>query len=180
MPAVVFVGDYSPQSMGDYVSGPNHVLPTGRSRAGARRFERDGFREGDYGAAVHAQGTEAAWARMRLRWLRLKVDRTRGECASEDDDELRLILLQIVEEAVEAAPGGTGDAGVSPAAGGAEALRLDFNENTSGAFAEGDGAAAAMTAEGLTKYPEREPVERIVAAALRAAGGAGAADEWCG
>jgi histidinol dehydrogenase len=27
----VFVGNYSPQSMGDYVSGPNHVLPTGRN-----------------------------------------------------------------------------------------------------------------------------------------------------
>ena len=27
----VFVGDYSPQSMGDYISGPNHVLPTGRT-----------------------------------------------------------------------------------------------------------------------------------------------------
>ena len=27
----VFVGPYSPQSMGDYVSGPNHVLPTGRN-----------------------------------------------------------------------------------------------------------------------------------------------------
>jgi histidinol dehydrogenase len=26
----VFIGDHSPQSMGDYVSGPNHVLPTGR------------------------------------------------------------------------------------------------------------------------------------------------------
>ena len=26
----VFVGDYSPQSMGDYITGPNHVLPTGR------------------------------------------------------------------------------------------------------------------------------------------------------
>jgi histidinol dehydrogenase len=26
----VFVGSYSPQSMGDYISGPNHVLPTGR------------------------------------------------------------------------------------------------------------------------------------------------------
>jgi histidinol dehydrogenase len=26
----VFVGGYTPQSMGDYVSGPNHVLPTGR------------------------------------------------------------------------------------------------------------------------------------------------------
>ena len=27
----VFVGAFSPQSMGDYVSGPNHVLPTGRN-----------------------------------------------------------------------------------------------------------------------------------------------------
>lgn len=27
----VFVGPHSPQSMGDYVSGPNHVLPTGRA-----------------------------------------------------------------------------------------------------------------------------------------------------
>jgi histidinol dehydrogenase len=26
----IFVGAYTPQSMGDYVSGPNHVLPTGR------------------------------------------------------------------------------------------------------------------------------------------------------
>ena len=27
----VFVGEYASQSMGDYVSGPNHVLPTGRA-----------------------------------------------------------------------------------------------------------------------------------------------------
>ena len=27
----VFVGEYAPQSMGDYVSGPNHVLPTARA-----------------------------------------------------------------------------------------------------------------------------------------------------
>jgi histidinol dehydrogenase len=27
----VFIGEYSPQSMGDYVSGPNHVLPTGQA-----------------------------------------------------------------------------------------------------------------------------------------------------
>lgn len=27
----VFIGQFSPQSMGDYVSGPNHVLPTGRA-----------------------------------------------------------------------------------------------------------------------------------------------------
>lgn len=27
----IFIGDYSPQAAGDYVSGPNHVLPTGGS-----------------------------------------------------------------------------------------------------------------------------------------------------
>jgi len=27
----VFVGHHTPQSMGDYISGPNHVLPTGRN-----------------------------------------------------------------------------------------------------------------------------------------------------
>jgi histidinol dehydrogenase len=27
----IFVGPFSPQSMGDYISGPNHVLPTGRA-----------------------------------------------------------------------------------------------------------------------------------------------------
>ena len=27
----IFIGRFSPQSMGDYVSGPNHVLPTGRA-----------------------------------------------------------------------------------------------------------------------------------------------------
>lgn len=33
----IFVGDYSPQSLGDYASGPNHTLPTGnvaRTRGG--------------------------------------------------------------------------------------------------------------------------------------------------
>jgi histidinol dehydrogenase len=30
----IFIGDYSPQAAGDYVSGPNHVLPTG----GTARF----------------------------------------------------------------------------------------------------------------------------------------------
>ncbi|HVJ09683.1 MAG TPA: histidinol dehydrogenase [Acidisarcina sp.] len=55
----VFVGRYSPQPMGDYVSGPNHTLPTGtmaRVRGGlsvldflkvitVQRYTRDGLRE---------------------------------------------------------------------------------------------------------------------------------------
>ncbi len=39
----VFVGDYSPQSAGDYAAGPNHVLPT----AGAARV-RGGLSVNDF------------------------------------------------------------------------------------------------------------------------------------
>jgi len=27
----IFIGDYSPEALGDYFAGPNHVLPTGRT-----------------------------------------------------------------------------------------------------------------------------------------------------
>jgi histidinol dehydrogenase len=30
----IFIGNYSPEALGDYLAGPNHVLPTG----GAARF----------------------------------------------------------------------------------------------------------------------------------------------
>ena len=39
----VFIGEYSPQSLGDYASGPNHTLPTG----GAARY-RGGLSVLDY------------------------------------------------------------------------------------------------------------------------------------
>jgi len=43
------------------------------------------------------------------------------------------------------------------------ALRLDFNENTFGPSPRVMERLQALTAEGLTKYPERQPVEQIVA-----------------
>jgi histidinol dehydrogenase len=46
----VFVGDYSPQSAGDYAAGPNHVLPT----AGAARF-RGGLSVADFIKAITVQ-----------------------------------------------------------------------------------------------------------------------------
>src|SRR5205085_8333284 len=27
----IFIGEYSPEALGDYFAGPNHVLPTGRT-----------------------------------------------------------------------------------------------------------------------------------------------------
>jgi histidinol dehydrogenase len=46
----VFVGDYSPQSAGDYAAGPNHVLPT----AGAARF-RGGLSVADFVKIITVQ-----------------------------------------------------------------------------------------------------------------------------
>jgi histidinol-phosphate aminotransferase len=51
-----------------------------------------------------------------------------------------------------------------PPLAGREALRLDFNENTFEPSPRVIERLRAITAEGLTMYPEREPVERIVAA----------------
>jgi histidinol-phosphate aminotransferase len=50
-----------------------------------------------------------------------------------------------------------------PPLAGRTALRLDFNENTFGASPRVMERLRLVTAEGLTKYPEREPVEQIVA-----------------
>lgn len=54
-----------------------------------------------------------------------------------------------------------------PPLAGRTALRLDFNENTFGASPRVIERLRSLTAEGLTKYPEREPVERTVAKHFR-------------
>ncbi len=51
-----------------------------------------------------------------------------------------------------------------PPLAGRDALRLDFNENTVSPSPKVHECLRRITAEGLTKYPEREPVERIAAA----------------
>jgi histidinol-phosphate aminotransferase len=51
-----------------------------------------------------------------------------------------------------------------PPLAGRDALRLDFNENTLAASPKVIARLRQVTAEGLTRYPEREGVERIAAA----------------
>ncbi|MGB0053785.1 MAG: aminotransferase class I/II-fold pyridoxal phosphate-dependent enzyme, partial [Terracidiphilus sp.] len=53
-----------------------------------------------------------------------------------------------------------------PPLGCRDALRLDFNENTLACSPKVREALARISAGALTKYPEREPVEAIVAALL--------------
>jgi histidinol-phosphate aminotransferase len=50
-----------------------------------------------------------------------------------------------------------------PPLAGRSALRLDFNENTFAPSPRVFAKLQQLTAEGLTVYPEREPVERVVA-----------------
>src|ERR1700734_3653169 len=50
-----------------------------------------------------------------------------------------------------------------PPLAGRDVLRLDFNENTFSPSPSVLRRLQQLTAEGLTIYPEREPVERIVA-----------------
>src|SRR5512142_2076568 len=50
-----------------------------------------------------------------------------------------------------------------PPLGGRTGLRLDFNENTVGCSPRVMARLRALTAEDLTVYPEREPVEREAA-----------------
>jgi len=50
-----------------------------------------------------------------------------------------------------------------PPLAGRQALRLDFNENTFAPSPRVFAKLQEITAEGLTVYPEREPVERVVA-----------------
>jgi histidinol dehydrogenase len=54
----VFVGNYSPQSVGDYAAGPNHVLPT----AGAARF-RGGLSVADFVKVITVQKFTSAGLR---------------------------------------------------------------------------------------------------------------------
>jgi len=53
-----------------------------------------------------------------------------------------------------------------PPLGGRDALRLDFNENTLACSPKVREVLAQISAGSLTRYPEREPIEAIVAANL--------------
>jgi histidinol dehydrogenase len=43
--AAVFIGPWAPASMGDYIAGPNHVLPTNRTARFASALRADDFRK---------------------------------------------------------------------------------------------------------------------------------------
>jgi len=55
----VFIGSWSPASLGDYVAGPNHVLPTNRSARFASALRVDDFRRHIHVVEADRAGLEA-------------------------------------------------------------------------------------------------------------------------
>jgi histidinol dehydrogenase len=55
----VFVGDWSPASMGDYIAGPNHVLPTNRTARFASALRADDFRKHVHSVRVSPDAVRA-------------------------------------------------------------------------------------------------------------------------
>ncbi len=55
----VFVGPWSPASMGDYIAGPNHVLPTNRTARFASALRADDFRKHVHAVRVTPEALRA-------------------------------------------------------------------------------------------------------------------------
>ncbi|HSZ38086.1 MAG TPA: histidinol dehydrogenase [Acidimicrobiales bacterium] len=55
----VFIGDWSPASMGDYIAGPNHVLPTNRTARFASALRADDFRKHVHAVRVSPEALRA-------------------------------------------------------------------------------------------------------------------------
>ena len=75
----IFLGDYTPQSLGDYASGPNHTLPTGN----VARY-RGGLNVIDFVRIITIQeATAKVWRRSRPRSLLLaEAEGLKGHAAS--------------------------------------------------------------------------------------------------
>ena len=84
----VFVGDWSPASMGDYIAGPNHVLPTNRTARFSSALRADDFRKHVHAVAVTPE------ALRELGPLVVTLAQTEGLPAHADSVRLRLEALE--------------------------------------------------------------------------------------
>jgi histidinol dehydrogenase len=83
----VFIGDWSPASMGDYIAGPNHVLPTNRTARFSSALRADDFRKHVHAVRVTPDGLRA------LGPFVVTLAETEGLPAHADSVRLRLDAL---------------------------------------------------------------------------------------
>jgi histidinol dehydrogenase len=83
----VFIGDWSPASMGDYIAGPNHVLPTNRTARFSSALRADDFRKQLHAVRVTPDALRA------LGPLVVTLAETEGLPAHAESVRLRLAAL---------------------------------------------------------------------------------------
>ena len=82
----VFCGLWSPASLGDYIAGPNHVLPTNRTARFASALRADDFRRHIHVVTADPRRPGHARARTSSRWPRPRACRptpSRSGCAND-------------------------------------------------------------------------------------------------
>jgi histidinol dehydrogenase len=84
----VFVGPWSPASFGDYIAGPNHVLPTNRTARFSSALRADDFRRHIHAVTVSTGALEALGPSV------ITVARSEGLPAHADSVRLRLNALE--------------------------------------------------------------------------------------
>jgi len=159
------VGRWSAQPMGDYISGPNHTLPTG----GMARV-RGGLSVNDFVKLITVQ----QYSSQGLRTLGLRavlLPKPKDSPPTPNPFAHAYIGGGLVTEAatnVIPVPRARVQAmkEYHPPLGCRDTLRLDFNENTVACSPKVREVLGRISAGSLTRYPEREPVEAIVAAYL--------------
>jgi len=94
----IFLGPWTPESVGDYVAGPNHVLPTGGTARFSSPLSVDDFvkkssvlsysaeaLEVDAGTVLEIAGREGLWAHARAVSLRVEaLDQMEDDLAAEE------------------------------------------------------------------------------------------------
>jgi histidinol dehydrogenase len=80
----VFLGQWSPASLGDYIAGPNHVLPTNRSARFASALRADDFRRHIHVVSADRSGLEALGPHV------ITLAETEGLAAHADSIRMRL------------------------------------------------------------------------------------------
>jgi len=158
----IFVGRWSAQPMGDYISGPNHTLPTGgmaRVRGGlsvndfvklvtVQEYSQQGLRTLGPPASLLAEAEGLAAHAESIR-TRLSNGGLVPEPVTISYPVPRLRVQRMKE--------------YHPPLGSRDALRLDFNENTLACSPEVREVLGRISTSDLTRYPEREPIEAVVA-----------------
>jgi histidinol dehydrogenase len=84
----VFIGDWSPASMGDYIAGPNHVLPTNRTARFASALRADDFRKHVHTVRVTPEALRALGPHV------VALAETEGLPAHADSIRQRLVALE--------------------------------------------------------------------------------------